>query len=145
MIGQQRELGGPQHGQQRLHAVDGDAVGQLGQHLADRLADAVVVVRVLELTDRREARLLERPDRGTVVRVRVGDACRRRRSGEDDTAHELCDDPRAEAAARLLLFGEEQIHACDTLAGAGERCVLRVVRDEVGLDEPAARSSRSIT
>ena len=107
--------------------------------------DAVVVVRVLELTDRREARLLERPDRGTVVRVRVGDACRRRRSGEDDTAHELCDDPRAEAAARLLLFGEEQIHACDTLAGAGERCVLRVVRDEVGLDEPAARSSRSIT
>ena len=39
LIGQQRHVLGPQHRQQRLHAVDRNALGELGQHLADAAGD----------------------------------------------------------------------------------------------------------
>ena len=41
MIGQQRDAVGPQHRQQSFHAVDRDAFGELGQHVADAAGDAV--------------------------------------------------------------------------------------------------------
>ncbi len=41
LIGQQRHAVGPQHRQQGLHAVDRDAFGELGQHVADATGDTV--------------------------------------------------------------------------------------------------------
>ena len=42
-----REVGGTQQRQQRLHAVDGDALGQLGQHVGHAARHAVLQHRVL--------------------------------------------------------------------------------------------------
>jgi hypothetical protein len=42
LVVQQREVGGPQHRQQRLHAVHRDALGELGQHVGDGAADPVL-------------------------------------------------------------------------------------------------------
>lgn len=47
LIGEQHLLAGPQHRQQRLHAVDRDAVGDLGQHVADAAGDGRLARRVL--------------------------------------------------------------------------------------------------
>ena len=47
LIGQQRQVVGPQHRQQCLHAVDRDALGELGQHVADTAADPVLGRRLM--------------------------------------------------------------------------------------------------
>ena len=48
LVVQQRRLGRPQHRQQGLHAVDRDAVGELGQHFADGAGDPVVAGRKVD-------------------------------------------------------------------------------------------------
>ena len=45
LIGQQRVIVGPKHRQQRLHAVDRDALGQLGQHVGEAAGDGVLGAR----------------------------------------------------------------------------------------------------
>ena len=47
VVGQRRQLGGAQQRQQRLHAVDRDALGQLGQHVGHAARHAVLLHRVL--------------------------------------------------------------------------------------------------
>ena len=41
MVAEQGQLGGPQQRQQRLHAVDGDALAELGQHVGHAAGDLV--------------------------------------------------------------------------------------------------------
>ncbi len=47
LIGEQRHAVGPQHRQQRLHAIDRDALGELGQHVADAAGHAVFGCRLV--------------------------------------------------------------------------------------------------
>ena len=69
----------------------------------------LVVVRVDELPDDAEARLLEGPERGRVPHVRVGGARGRRGPREDDLVHEAADQLGAQPASRLRLVADEEV------------------------------------
>src|SRR5437588_10669324 len=95
----------------------------------------------MELADGSETGFLERPDGRGVVGVRICDASLRRRCSEDDVVHELREDSRPEAAPGLGVVGEEEIDTSDTWARADGRLVLRVVGNEIGLDETCGFSA----
>ena len=90
---------------------------------------------IVELSDCLEARLLEGADRGPVTSIRPGDAGDRGRLREDDVADERPQHLGAEALARQLFLGDEEVDAGHPIADPDDARVLRVVGDEVRLDE----------
>ena len=96
MCGEGGQVGGAQQRQQRLHAVDGDALGQLGEHVGDAAGDAVVLDRVF-------GRQLERPDADVVGQQHF--PARHRDEGVD-----------ADLGDRTLIGDGEHAHLRDLVA-----------------------------
>src|SRR5262245_26521113 len=96
----------------------------------------LVVLRVDELPDGAEARLLEGPDRGSVAYVRVGRADDRLGPGEHDLVDEGPEHLGPEPLTGERLVGDVEIDAGRALSLADQRGVVRIVGNEVRLDEP---------
>src|SRR5947209_16020419 len=81
---------------------------------------------IVELSDCLETRLLEGADRGPVTSIRPGDAGDRGRLREDEVADERPQQLGAEALARQLFLGDEEVDSGHPVAAPDAACLLRV-------------------
>jgi hypothetical protein len=94
------------------------------------------VARVDELSHDLEACLLERPERGGVSHVGIGDARGCRWAREDDLVNEAPQHIAAYASPRQRRIGDEEVDTSDADVEPDQLGVVWMVGDEVRLEEP---------
>ena len=103
-----------------------------------------MVLRIDESRAGREAGLLERADRGEVADVRVGDACLRLGTGEDDLRDEGTNDVGAETRPGQARLAEERSSPAASSPASTSAAYVGIVGEKVRLNEPDGFAAKTI-